>query len=237
MSTELTEVKDNSQNLPAILQENPTLLNQANYARQKYKEVSNKSTDKDYIRVKPGGAGTSFAYVPVAYMDALFKAATPLYSVKLIETKVDVNILSVYVTLELTDRISGNTEIGVGAARIQVKTAAKDEFIKTGKLSPFDIVDFDKNIKSARTNAKKDAIKEFGFCADVYNRLVIDPKILAEMRNKYQELVEIKYPSVIKQENIMKLYDNYKGNKLDLIKELAEELGKYEEIFGEVKED
>ena len=57
------------------------------------------------------------------------------------------------------------------------------------------------------------------------------------MRNKYQELVEIKYPSVIKQENIMKLYDNYKGNKLDLIKELAEELGKYEEIFGEVKED
>lgn len=220
-------------NLPTVFKENPNLLNQANYAHSKYKSVSNQVTDKDYVRIKPGGGGVSFAYVPIAYMDAVFKQATPLYSVKLIETKVDVQILSVYITLELTDRVSGNTEIGVGAARIQVKTAAKDEFIKTGKLSPFDIVDFDKNIKSARTNAKKDAIKEFGFCADIYQRLVIDPKILAEMRNKYAELIAIKYPSEVKQENQMKIYDTYKGNKLELIKELAIELNKYEELFGE----
>jgi hypothetical protein len=220
-------------NLPTVYKENINLLNQANYAQSKYKAVSNEPTDKDYVRIKPGGGGVSFAYVPIAYMDAVFKQATPLYSVKLIETKIEPSLGIVYVTLELTDRISGNTEIGVGAARIQVKTAAKEEFIKTGRLSPFDIVDFDKNIKSARTNAKKDAIKEFGFCADIYQRLVIDPKILVEMRNQFAELIAIKYPSEIKQENQMKLYDTYKGNKLELIKELAIELNKYEELFGE----
>lgn len=226
-------ILEDKSNIPTIFKEEPNLLSKAQYANLVYQKASNTPTPKEWIKYKPGGKVT-FAYVAQAFMYELFFKVYPLTEITIKNIDINFNAFWVTVTLEIKDLISGRTEPGVGSARIQISTAAREKYVEKGIMpTQFDVIDLDKNIKSARTQAKKDAIKEFGICADVYQRLVIDPAILQQWREKYAELISIKYPSEIKQENQMKYYDEYKGNKLELIKDLATELGKYEELFGE----
>lgn len=115
-----------------------------------------KDTPKDKVKKKTG-----YDYVPNSFMSHEFKEFAPLYSHELINSFVDLG--HVYCFVSVTDRITGNNELGAGAARIQVKK-------ESDAMSVKDIVDMDNNVKSALTEAIKNAYSRFGICADVYKK-------------------------------------------------------------------
>jgi len=124
-----------------------------------------------------------YDYVEGSYMDYQFKQDHPSYRTKLISLEVKAELGWIFATVELTDGTTGNSEIGAGAARIQVSKEAKAK----GNITPFDIIDLDKNAKSALTNAIKNAQSRFGTCADVYNRR--ESILTEEERSRFESAI------------------------------------------------
>lgn len=143
------------------------------------------ATPPEKVKKRPDG----FDYVSESYMVMTFKKLTPLYQWRVLEVKPIMEALTVQATVELTDRRTGNTEIGVGAARIQISKEAKERFLagKQERIMPFDLVDYDKNCKSALTQARKNALRNFGIAADVYNKR--DEVATDEEKERYQALL------------------------------------------------
>ena len=118
-----------------------------------------------------------FDYVKGSYMDKQFKEYSPLYEYSLIQVEDILPLGQVRATVVLKSRVTGNSEVGVGAARIQVTTDARTR-LESGSgsgLLPFDVVDYDKNLKAAVENARKNAQRQFGIAADVYRRQEFEP--------------------------------------------------------------
>lgn len=157
-----------------------------NRAKEVKEVFIKQKTDKSYVR-KRG----DFPYVPYAYMLEKFEQVIPLYRERLVVCEFHPQVLQVFVCLEITDLTTGNTRIGTGAARVQVSTETK-KAVEAGErqLRPFDILDYDKQIKSARTQAKKDAIKEFGVCADIYDRIIVPDELISKMQKEFNEIVK-----------------------------------------------
>lgn len=143
------------------------------------------STPPEKVKKRPDG----FDYVSESYMVMTFKKITPLYRWKVLEVRPIMEALTVQATVELTDMRTGNTEVGVGAARIQISKEAKERFLsgKQDRIMPFDLVDYDKNCKSALTQARKNALRNFGIAADVYNKR--DEVATDEEKERYQALL------------------------------------------------
>lgn len=116
-----------------------------------------KKTPPEKVKKRPDG----YDYVESSYMDFETKNFMPLYEYKLLHFSSDMGWISIIVSL--TDRTTGNTELGAGSARIHVSRGVETPGFR-------DVIDMSNNIKAALTNAIKNAQSRFGIAADVYQR-------------------------------------------------------------------
>jgi hypothetical protein len=114
-------------------------------------------TPKEKVKQRPDG----YDYVESSYMDFETKNFMPLYKYELISERIHLGHIIIYVSLK--DRITGNTELGSGAARIQVSRGVEEPAFR-------DVLDMGNASKSALTNAIKNAQSRFGTAADVYRK-------------------------------------------------------------------
>lgn len=115
-------------------------------------------TPKDKIKRRPDG----YDYVENTWMDKSFKEHSTLYSTELVHYSEAHGWISIIV--RLTDRVTGNSELGADSARIQVRQGSGVE------PSFKDVIDKGNNIKSALSRAIKNAQSRFGHSADVYGK-------------------------------------------------------------------
>jgi len=227
----LISVSDNSLDSLRNLDDHPGLKLFADKARKLRKEASEAKTPSEYIKWKSGGfvGGTEvfFPYPTQAYMFSEFNRLYPLHKFKIISTKFIPEVFSVEVSLEVTDITTGVTEPGVGASRVQIKKKAR-ELAEAGEKmpTPFDVVSYDVAVKSARTQAKKDGIKEFDICADIYDRVIIPEETIKAWNSAYEKLVDEHVVNPVDKMNWKKRWDNepLKGRG-DLLKKAMEHCG------------
>ena len=110
------------------------------------------STPKEKVKKRPDG----FDYVESAWMDQSFKTFSPLYDTSLVLHNESEGWIDVIVSV--TDKITRNTELGAGSAKIQVSN-------NTGS-----ILDKGNNLTSALTKAIKNAQSRFGHASDIYKK-------------------------------------------------------------------
>lgn len=115
-------------------------------------------TPKDKVKRRPDG----FDYIESSWMDKITKDGMPLYRYTLLHVSESLGWIDIIVSLE--DRQTGNVELGAGSARIQVRQGTQDP------PGFRDVVDKGNNLKSALTNAIKNAQSRFGYGADIYGR-------------------------------------------------------------------
>lgn len=114
-------------------------------------------TPEEKVKKRPDG----YDYVESSFMDYSAKRFMPLYEYKLLHVSWEMGWVNCIVSSK--DRITGNTELGAGSARIQVSRGIKEPSFK-------DVVDMSNNLKAALTNAIKNAQSRFGISADIYQR-------------------------------------------------------------------
>ena len=142
-------------------------------------------TPENKVKRNPKG----YDYVKGSFMDKSFKIHSPLYAYEHVEVQDVLPLGFVRVVLILKNRITGNAEVGTGAARIQLTKDARERIESGGVgVTPFDVVDYDKNLKAATEQARKNAQRQFGIAADVYRRQEFDPT--EENLIKWEELKE-----------------------------------------------
>lgn len=167
MTTQTKEAVSNTQLESAGSSElNGTIESIANIAIiDNYKEMVakrimapfNVPTPKEKVRKRPDG----FDYVEGSWMDHVSKDYMPLYKYTLLHVSWELGWISVIVSLE--DRITGNIELGGGSARIQVNRGVETPGFR-------DVIDMGNNLKSALTQAIKNAQSRFGVAADIYGK-------------------------------------------------------------------
>lgn len=140
----------------------------------------NQKTPAEKVKKRPDG----YDYVESSFMDYETKKFMPLYEYTLLNVSWELGWINVIVSLR--DRITGNTELGAGAARIQVSRGVETPGFR-------DVIDMSNNIKSALTNAIKNAQSRFGIAADVYQRRESIPtdderKRFDEMKKQIHEI-------------------------------------------------
>jgi len=138
-------------------------------------------TPKEKVKKRPDG----FDYVESAWMDSSFKESSPLYSNTLVSHKESKGWIDVIVSV--TDRTTGNNELGSGSAKIQTSTS-------TGK-----VLDKGNNLTSALSKAIKNAQSRFGHAADIYRKLQELPD--DDERERYETML-----SQIKNINLTRSY-------------------------------
>jgi len=140
---------------------NVSLLKSEEHFRDNIREYItspyDKKTPPEKVKKRPDG----YDYVESSYMDFETKKFMPLYEYKLLHYSNDMGWISVIVSL--TDRTTGNTELGAGSARVQVSRGVETPGFR-------DVIDMSNNIKAALTNAIKNAQSRFGIAADIYQR-------------------------------------------------------------------
>lgn len=114
-------------------------------------------TPKEKVKKRPDG----YDYVESSFMDYETKKFMPLYEYQLLHISWEFGFINCIVSLK--DRITGNTELGAGSARIQVSRGVETPGFR-------DVIDMGNNIKAALTNAIKNAQSRFGIAADIYQR-------------------------------------------------------------------
>jgi hypothetical protein len=112
-------------------------------------------------------------------MDYQSKMFMPLYEYKLLHTSIDFGWVNVIVSL--TDKITGNVELGADSARIMVKRDADSPTYR-------DILDMGNNLKSALSKAIKNAQSRFGVAADVYRKIESEPT--QDERERYKQVLQ-----------------------------------------------
>lgn len=109
-------------------------------------------TPKDKVKRRPDGLD----YIESTWMDKTWKEFSPLYEYSLLMHNESEGWIDIIVSLK--DKITGNVELGAGSAMIQTRKS-------DGK-----ILDKGNNLKSALTNAIKNAQSKFGVGADIYGK-------------------------------------------------------------------
>jgi hypothetical protein len=115
------------------------------------------STPAEKVKKRPDG----YDYVESAWMDKSFKEFSPLYKVELVlhhESMFHIDFI-----VSVTDRLTGNTELGAGSSRIQVRRGVDNP-------GPADIINKGNNLTAALTLAIKNAQSRFGHAADIYGK-------------------------------------------------------------------
>lgn len=132
-------------------------------------------TPPEKVKKRPDG----FDYVESSYMDYQAKQFMPSYEYKLIHVSIEHGWINIIVSL--TDRITGNVELGADSARIQVRQG-------TEVPSYRDIIDMGNNLKSALSKAIKNAQSRFGIAADIYQRRESVPT--EDERNRFEQMAK-----------------------------------------------
>lgn len=130
-------------------------------------------TPAEKIKKRPDG----FDYVESSWMDYQAKQFMPMYEYKLLHVSFEHGWINVIVSL--TDKLTGNVEIGADSARIMVKREAESPSFR-------DIIDMGNNLKSALSKAIKNAQSRFGIAADVYQKRESEPT--DDERKRFEEL-------------------------------------------------
>lgn len=149
-------------------------------------------TPKTKVKKSPQG----YDYVKGSYMDMKFKDHSPLYEYLSIDVTDVLPIGQIRAVVVLKNRVTGNVEVGGGGARIQVTKKARERLLAgtQSTILPFDIVDYDKNVKAAIENARKNAQRQFGICSDVYRRQEFSASAEEEMLfDSLMEQVSLKW--------------------------------------------
>lgn len=189
-------------------------------------------TPENKVKRNPKG----YDYVKGSYMDKSFKTFAPLYAYEHVEVQDVLGLGFVRVTVILRNRITGNAEVGTGAARIQLTKEARKKLeggTQSGIL-PFDVVDYDKNLKAATEQARKNAQRQFGIAADVYRRQEFDPT--EEDLIKWVELrdrMSLKHKMQLQEE--FEALGSHFTEWLDEVESNMENYEKKEEIKSETK--
>lgn len=184
-STTTTDVKRDGNRLNSGLVEalaNVSLLKSEEHFRDELRNFItspyDNKTPPEKVKKRPDG----YDYVESSYMDYETKKFMPLYEYKLLHTASDMGWITIIVSL--TDRTTGNTELGAGSARIQVSRGVETPGFR-------DVIDMSNNVKAALTNAIKNAQSRFGIAADIYQRRESIPDD-AE-RKRFDELKKLIY--------------------------------------------
>ena len=119
-------------------------------------------TPAEKVKKRPDG----FDYVEGSWMDYKTKEFMPLYEYRLLHLSYENGWVNVVISL--TDKITGNTELGADSARIQVRKNADEPNFR-------DIIDMGNNLKSALSKAIKNAQSRFGVSADIYQKRESEP--------------------------------------------------------------
>jgi hypothetical protein len=114
-------------------------------------------TPVEKVKRRPDGLD----YIESTWMDKTWKEFSPLYEYSLLMHNESLGYVDIIVMLK--DRVTGNTELGAGSARIQVKRG-------TGDPEYSNILDKGNQLKAALTNAIKNAQSRFGVGADIYGK-------------------------------------------------------------------
>lgn len=138
-------------------------------------EIFDYKTPPEKVKKRPDG----FDYVSGQYMDYIFKQHSPLYKYQLLHVSFEYGWVSIIVSLE--DRLTGNVELGAGAARIQVPRGVETPSFR-------DIIDLGNNMKAALSSAIKNAQARFGVAADVHKRR--EGVATEEERKRYEVILE-----------------------------------------------
>jgi len=137
------------------------------------KEPFKVPTPKEKVKKRPDG----FDYVESAWMDNSFKSFSPLYSSSIQYINESMGWIDIVVSV--TDKITGNNELGAGSAKIQLSKS-------TGN-----VLDKGNNLTAALSKAIKNAQSRFGHAADVYHKLQELPD--DDEKSRYKDmLVQIK---------------------------------------------
>jgi hypothetical protein len=141
----------------------------------KPKEVK---TPAEKVKKRPDG----FDYVEASWMDYQSKQHMPLYEHQLLHVSFQHGWINIIISL--TDKITGNVELGADSARIMVKRDAEEPTFR-------DIIDMGNNLKSALSKAIKNAQSRFGVSADVYQKRESEPTV--DERKRFETmLVQVK---------------------------------------------
>lgn len=114
-------------------------------------------TPKEKVKKRPDG----FDYIESSWMDKQFKEHTPLYSTELLHFSEAMGWVTAIV--RVTDRLTGNSELGGSSVRIQVRQGTTEPTFK-------DIIDKGNNVAAVITRAVKNAQSRFGHGADIYGK-------------------------------------------------------------------
>jgi len=169
MSDQLQKEKDKTENLvprPYLGEVSETLKAVANIEMMKnFQAVVTEHitspfdvlTPKEKVKKRLDG----YDYVESSWMDKSFKTHSPLYSSELLHYSENMGWVTAIV--KVTDRVTGNSELGGSSVRIQVKQ---------GTLEPTfrDIIDKGNNVAAVITRAIKNAQSRFGHSADIYGK-------------------------------------------------------------------
>lgn len=160
--------------------------------RQRHEELKKQITPSEYRKLKPLGK-TTVTYVPATYMDAKFKDFAPYYANRFAFPPF-VFQNWVIVGVEVEDRLTKNTELGLKAHRIQFSAEKKKAVtgywenntyypptMDIGQLTPFDMIDVGNDVSSALTEAIKNAQSRFGVAADVYEKNILSDEDLKQL--------------------------------------------------------
>lgn len=180
-----------AENLPAVLNEGfpvPTKpLSTIAIARTAKQRILATPTNTAYVKIKE-----NFPYLESNYVDSSFTDIFPHYEVEILSSGVFQNYY-VFFDVRVKAYITEDKylqRVGTGSARIQVKTSAKEEFLKNGgTISPFDYVDFGNSRKSALTLAIKNAQERFGIGADITNRIILSKEETDRIREEFDRLL------------------------------------------------
>lgn len=179
----MNEIVKLTDNLPQNLEEFLEVIEKfGEKVNEKRKKVTEKKTPEEVIGKKPIG-GRLVDYVPYSYVDNEFKKNFPLYSMKF--ERIELIQLAPFewfalVAVSVTDRTTGNNELGISMHRIQLKKDSKEKGI-------VEFVDPGNDIKACLSEAIKNAQARFGIASDVYQRRELDRT--DEERRRFEELI------------------------------------------------
>jgi hypothetical protein len=131
-------------------------------------------TPVEKVKKRPDG----FDYVESSWMDYQTKLFMPKYRYELLHVSFEHGWINIIISL--TDRITGNIELGADSARIMVKRDAEQPSFR-------DIIDMGNNLKSALSKAIKNAQSRFGISADVYQKRESEPT--SDERKRYDTML------------------------------------------------
>tara|TARA_R110002020_G_scaffold457092_5_gene673886 strand:- start:333 stop:983 length:651 start_codon:yes stop_codon:yes gene_type:complete len=171
-----------------------------------HKEISQEQTPKHFIKKRPDG----FDYVEEGYMRSRLNKRYPIWSWEAVDSGIEmIGAEWAIVTAELVVVDNGVPRkfFSPGAARIQFKRGATH--------TPENVIDIDKNLASANSNAFKRACNRLGnICDDVYRKQIEDISLSVDQIQSIESL--IKNMDKDYQENVRSAIENGDLNTTNL---------------------